>query len=101
MGGGARALVRQPKTAVFLQKLPKPGGSKSVKNTAGMPHIQIHMSILEIDRYGIFGADTDISAIHGLIADTDNRYSKILKSCFLLHYQKCYVFYVYLFFQKL
>jgi len=31
MGGGARALVRQPKTAVFfLQKSPKPGGSKSV-----------------------------------------------------------------------
>jgi len=30
MGGGARALVRQPKTAVFLQKSLKPGGSKSV-----------------------------------------------------------------------
>jgi len=30
MGGGARALVRQPKTAVFLRKLPKPSGSKSV-----------------------------------------------------------------------
>jgi len=30
MGGGARALVRQPKTAVFLRKSPKPGGSKSV-----------------------------------------------------------------------
>jgi len=31
MGGGARALLRQPKTAVFfLRKLPKPGGSKSV-----------------------------------------------------------------------
>ena len=31
MGGGARVLVRQPKTAVFLWKSPKPGGSKSVK----------------------------------------------------------------------
>ena len=31
MGGGATALVRQPKTAVFLRKSPKPGGSKSVK----------------------------------------------------------------------
>ena len=30
MGGGARALVRQPKTAVFLQKSLKPSGSKSV-----------------------------------------------------------------------
>jgi len=33
-----------------------------------------------------FGADTDISAIHGLIAD-------IFKSCFLLHYQNYNVFY--------
>jgi len=31
MGGGARALVRQLKTAVFLRKSLKPGGSKSVK----------------------------------------------------------------------
>jgi len=31
MGRGAQALVRQPKTAVFLRKSPKPGGSKSVK----------------------------------------------------------------------
>jgi len=32
MGGGARALVKQPKTAVFfLRKSPKPGGSASVK----------------------------------------------------------------------
>ena len=31
MGGGARTLVRQPKTAVFFRKSPKPGGSKSVK----------------------------------------------------------------------
>jgi len=31
MGGGARVLVRQLKTAVFLRKSPKPGGSKSVK----------------------------------------------------------------------
>jgi len=26
---------------------------------------------LEIDRYGSFGADTEISAIQGLIANTD------------------------------
>jgi len=26
------------------------------------------------DWYGFFEADTDISAIHGLIADTDNHY---------------------------
>jgi len=31
MGGGAGTLVRQPKTAVFLEKSPKPGGSQSVK----------------------------------------------------------------------
>jgi len=32
MGGGARVLVRQLKTAgFFLPKSPKPGGSKSVK----------------------------------------------------------------------
>jgi len=32
MGGGARALVRQPKTAgFFLRKSSKPGGSKSVR----------------------------------------------------------------------
>jgi len=29
---------------------------------------------VEIDWYGYFGADTDTSAIHGPIADTDNRY---------------------------
>jgi len=42
--------------------------------------------ILEIDRYGFFGADadTDISAIHGPILITD--ISKIFKSCFLFHY---------------
>ena len=33
-----------------------------------------HSSELEIDRYGFFGADTDISAIHGPIANTDNQY---------------------------
>ena len=56
---------------------------------------------VEIDRYGFFGtdADTDISAIHGPIADTD--VSKFLKSCFLLHYQKHYVFYALPFFKKL
>ena len=30
--------------------------------------------LLKIDRYGFFEADTDISAIDGLIADTDNWY---------------------------
>jgi len=29
---------------------------------------------LEIDRYGFFEANIDISAIHGPIADTNNRY---------------------------
>jgi len=52
---------------------------------------------LEIDRYGFFGADTDISAIHGPIADI----TEIFISCFLLHYQKYYVFYALPFFQKL
>jgi len=36
--------------------------------------------LLEIDRYGLLGADTDTSAIHGPITDI----SKIFKSCFLL-----------------
>ena len=38
-------------------------------------YIQVYLKI-GIDRYGFFeaDADTDISAIHGLIADTDNRY---------------------------
>jgi len=52
---------------------------------------------LEIDRYVFFGADTDISAIHGPTADI----SKFLISCFLLHYQKHDVFYALPFFQKL
>jgi len=30
-----------------------------------------HAFDIEIDRYGFFGADTDTSAIHGPIADTD------------------------------
>ena len=47
------------------------------------------------DRYGVTGADTNISAIHGPITDI----SKIFKSCFLLHYQK-YVFYALPFFQR-
>jgi len=53
---------------------------------------------LEIDRYGFFEADTDISAIHGLIADTN--ISKILKSCFLLIKNVMY-FMPYLFFKNL
>jgi len=51
---------------------------------------------LEIDRYGFFGADTDISAVHGPIADI----SQFFKSCFLLHYQKYNVFDALPFFQK-
>jgi len=43
--------------------------------------------VTEIDRW-LFGTDTDISAIHGLIPITD--ISKIFKSCILLHYQKYY-----------
>jgi len=53
-----------------------------------------------VDRYGVLGADTDadISAMHGLITDTD--ISKIFKSCFPLHYQKCKVFYALPFFKN-
>jgi len=40
-------------------------------------------NITEID---FFGANTDTSAIHGLIVTTN--ISKFSKSCFLLHYQK-------------
>jgi len=71
-----------------------------------MDHIQTNTSqktrnggkqTLEIDRYGFFRADTDILAIHGPIADI----SKFFISCFLLHYQKYYVFYALPFLQKL
>jgi len=34
MGGGARTLVKQPKTAVFFAKMLKPGGSQSVKQNS-------------------------------------------------------------------
>jgi len=37
----------------------------------------------------IFGADTDVLAIHGPIIDI----SKIFNPCFLLHYQKYNLFY--------
>jgi len=62
-------------------------------------------NILEVDRYGFLEADTDISAdtnisaIHGLIPITD--ISKIFKSCFLLRYQKRDVFYAIPFFENL
>jgi len=52
----------------------------------------------KVDQYGFFGADIDILAIHGPIANTD--ISKIFKSCFLLHYQKYNVFYALPFFQN-
>ena len=42
--------------------------------------------------------ETDVSAIHGPIADTD--ISKIFKSSFLLHYQKYNVFYALPFFRS-
>jgi len=54
---------------------------------------------IRIDRYDFFGADADISAIHGPIADAD--ISEIFKSCFLLHCQKYNVFHALPFFQKL
>ena len=41
MGGGARALLRPPKTAVFLRKSPKPRGSKSV-NPQKLTNIKAH-----------------------------------------------------------
>jgi len=51
-------------------------------------HVSIFSVLtLEIDRYGFFEANTDIS--------------KIFKSCYLLHYQKYNVFYALHFFQKL
>ena len=53
--------------------------------------------LIKINRYGFFGANTDISVIHGPIADI----SKNFKSCFLLHYQKYNVFYALPFYQKL
>jgi len=53
---------------------------------------------LEIDRYGFFGVNIDISAIHGQIADTNT--PNIFKSCFLLHYQKYNVFYALLFYKN-
>jgi len=40
------------------------------------------MAQLEIDRYDFFGADADVSAIHGPLTDIP----KIFKSCFLLHF---------------
>jgi len=46
--------------------------------------------LLDIDQR-FFGADTNISAMDGPIANTD--ISKIFKSCFLLLYQKYKVFY--------
>jgi len=46
-----------------------------------------------------FEADTNISAIHGPIADID--VSRIFKSCFLLYYQKCDVFCAISFFKNL
>jgi len=57
----------------------------------------LRYSGLEIDQYGFFGADADISAIHGPITDI----SKIFKFCFVLHYRKYNVFYALPFFQKL
>jgi len=40
--------------------------------------------LVGIDLYGFFGADTDISTIHGLITDI----SKIFKSCFFASLSK-------------
>ena len=65
------------------------------KNLTKIPHG--HLCGLEIDRYGFFGVDTDISVIHEPIPI--NGISKIIKSCFLLHYQKYNVFYALPFFK--
>jgi len=48
--------------------------------------------LLEIDQYGFFGTDADISANYGPIPITD--ISNFFKSCFLLHYQK-YMLYLF------
>ena len=40
----------------------------------------IEMSFLEINQYGFFGADTNISAIHGPIADTNNQGCQVVGS---------------------
>jgi len=64
----------------------------------------ICVSTVDINRYGFLRVDkdTDISTIHGPIADI----SKIFESCFLPNYQKHNdvfdnVYYALLFFQKL
>jgi len=54
------------------------------------------MSVAEIDRNNFFEADTNITAIHGPIANI----FIIFQSCFLLHYQKYDIFYALPFFQK-
>jgi len=47
----------------------------SILNSSG----KLQRLNIEIDQYGLFGADTDVSVIHGLIADTDNLYCQNLK----------------------
>jgi len=65
-----------------------------VSNTTGCPQsLGTQGFSLEIDRHGFVEADTDVSAIHGPIADI----SKFFKSCFLLHYQNMMYFMPYLF----
>jgi len=56
--------------------------------------------LVEIDQYGFFEADTDISAIYGPIYRPIPMFPKSFNSCFLFYYQK-YVFYALHFFQKL
>jgi len=73
-----RSQLLNPKPQPVIQSIKRLGFSQSNKNLS---------KILEIDRFGISGADTDIF--------------RILKSCFLLHYQKYYVFYALPFSQKL
>jgi len=60
--------------------------------------MQIVDTRVEIDQYGFFVIDTNISAKYQPIADTD--ISKIFKFCFLLHYQKYNVFYALRFFKN-
>jgi len=84
IGGGAMVLVKQLKTA----------GYRWISRYEYVVHL---LSRLEIDRYGFFGADADIQAIHELITNV----SKIFISCFLVHFLKYNVFYALPFFQKL
>ena len=61
----------------------------------------IHMCILEIDRYGFFEADTDISAIHGPIYRPIPIFPKFLNLVFCFIIKDMMYFMPYLFFKTL